>query len=101
MGAVTKEGSIGVDVACPRFERASNHDPNGQVDPGDFNGFVMTIPNLDIWIIRGRQHTFFAYLKPGAWTRVEGKFGSMFGHFEFHVPPGTGFVYLKNFFVKP
>jgi hypothetical protein len=98
---VTKEGSIGVDVwASPDFKRTFNNDPNGRVGSGDWNGFLMTLPDMDFWIMRGSQHTYFSYLKPGAWTHVEGKFITH-GHFEFHVPPGTGFVYLKDFVAKP
>ena len=98
----TKKGSIGVDVwASPDFKRAPNNDPNGKVEPGDFNGHLMFPPDMDFWII-SPQHTFFSSLDTGKWTHVEGKFNNAnAAYFEFHVPPGTGFVYLKNFVSKP
>jgi len=99
---VSKEGSIGVDVwASPDFKRTYNNDPNGKVGPGDFNGYLMTLPDMDFWII-GTGHSFFSYLKPKIWTHVEGRFSIANGtHLEFHVPPGTGFVYLKDFVAEP
>ena len=58
-------------------------------------------PDMDFWII-GSHHTFFSDLEPGKWTHVEGTFAiADKAFFEFHVPPGTGFVYLENFVAKP
>ena len=98
----TTKGRIGVDVwASPDFKRALNNDPNGKVEPGEFNGLLMFPPDMDFWII-GPHHTFFSFLEAGKWTHIEGKFNIVnTAHFEFHVPPGTGFVYLKNFGARP
>jgi hypothetical protein len=98
----TKRGRIGVDVwASPSFKRVPNEDANSKVGAGNFNGYLMTPPDMDFWII-GTQHSFFSYLKAGQWTHVEGDFQiANTAHFEFHVPPGTGFIYLKNFVAKP
>jgi len=99
---VGKGGGVSVDVwASPDFKRVVNKDPNSQVNPGDYNGYLMNPPDMDFWII-GSHHTVFSDLKPGAWTHVEGKFNVIAGGpLEFHVPPGTGFIYLKNFVAKP
>jgi len=96
------KGNIGIDVwASPDFKRATNNDPNGKVDPGDFNGYPDVPPDMDFWILC-YPHSFFSILETGKWTHVEGRFKIVNGaHFEFHVPPGTGFVYLKNFVIKP
>jgi len=96
-----EKGRIGVDVwASPDFRRAFNENPNSKVEPGEFNGYLMNPPYMDFWIL-GSQHTYFSNLSPGKWTHVEGTFSVAANWFlEFHVPPGTGFVYLKNFVSK-
>jgi len=96
-----KEGRIGVEVwASSDFKRVPNQDAHSKFGDGDFEGYPRALPDMDFWII-GPHHSFLSYLTPGQWTHVEGKFQISKGaHFEFHVPPGTGYIYLKDFVAK-
>ena len=106
--AETKDLKVSVEAWMSSDFRHTGGDGQWKdAEPGIYyiQGMIVH-PNVDFWFLRTPGFGYkLTNLQQKHWITVEANFtsprASKTHHLEFHVPAGTGFLYLKNFSVKP